>query len=260
MVLRAARGQVTTPIGVVIGLIGSPASSSRCRASGCSLGLGVLALLGYRAYAGLADRHRNLERLYGFSRTLSSSPDLDRSWPTCWRRPGNSCTPSAPPPRSSTRRAASSRVCGWRATRSPGRRTARDGRRPLAAGAGHRRGDPAAAAADHARARGAALAGHLRAARRHRRPAARRDGRHRRARRRRPARRRPQLRGSTTCPCSRRWPTTPARPAERRADRPAPPRGPARRPHRAAEPRAPAAAADRRAGGRRGPAQPPVPR
>ncbi len=77
MALRAARGQVTTPIGVVVGLIGVTSLAQSVQSLWLLLGLGVLVLVGYRAYGGLLDRHRNLERLYGFSRTLSSTPDLD---------------------------------------------------------------------------------------------------------------------------------------------------------------------------------------
>jgi diguanylate cyclase (GGDEF)-like protein len=77
MVVRVARGQLTTPIGVVVGLIGVTSLAQSLDSLWLLLGLGVLVLLGYRAYGGLLDRHQNLERLYGFSRALSATPDLD---------------------------------------------------------------------------------------------------------------------------------------------------------------------------------------
>jgi diguanylate cyclase (GGDEF)-like protein len=77
MLMRAARVQKTTPVGVVIGLIGVTCLAQSLASLWLLLGLGVLGLLAYRTYGGLLDRHRNLERLYGFSRTLSSTPDLD---------------------------------------------------------------------------------------------------------------------------------------------------------------------------------------
>ena len=77
MLQRNVRGQVNTPIGVVVGLIGVTSLTQSLQSLWLLIGLGALVLLGYRAYAGLLDRHRNLERLYGFSRTLSSTPDLD---------------------------------------------------------------------------------------------------------------------------------------------------------------------------------------
>ncbi len=77
MLLRAAHGQMSTPVGVVIGLIAVTSLAQSLQSTWLLLGLGILVLLGYRAYGALLDRHRNLERLYGFSRTLSGAPDLD---------------------------------------------------------------------------------------------------------------------------------------------------------------------------------------
>jgi diguanylate cyclase (GGDEF)-like protein len=77
MVIRTARGQLTTPVGVLIGLIGVTSLAQSLQSLWLLLGLGVIVLIAYRTYVALLDRHRNLERLYGFSRTLSSTPDLD---------------------------------------------------------------------------------------------------------------------------------------------------------------------------------------
>jgi diguanylate cyclase (GGDEF)-like protein len=74
---RIVRGQMTTPIGVVVGLIGVTSLAQSVDSLWLLMGLGFLVLAGYRAYGGLLDRHQNLERLYGFSRTLSGTPDLD---------------------------------------------------------------------------------------------------------------------------------------------------------------------------------------
>src|SRR5918993_127613 len=77
MVLRIARGQINTPIGVLIGLIGVTSLAQSLQSMWLLLGLGLIVLVAYRAYGALLDRHRNLERIYGFSRTLSGTPDLD---------------------------------------------------------------------------------------------------------------------------------------------------------------------------------------
>ena len=42
-----------------------------------ALAFGVLLLLAFRAYASLAERHLNLERLYRFSQAVSSAPEID---------------------------------------------------------------------------------------------------------------------------------------------------------------------------------------
>jgi diguanylate cyclase (GGDEF)-like protein len=77
MLQRAAQGQLTTPIGVIIGLIAVVSLTQSLQSVWLLVGLGAVVLAGYRAYGGLLDRHRNLERLYGFSRALSGTPDLD---------------------------------------------------------------------------------------------------------------------------------------------------------------------------------------
>jgi diguanylate cyclase (GGDEF)-like protein len=77
MLQRNVRGQVNTPIGVVVGLIGVTSLAQSLQSLWLLIGFGALVLLGYRAYGTLLDRHRNLERLYGFSRALSTTPDLD---------------------------------------------------------------------------------------------------------------------------------------------------------------------------------------
>ena len=79
MLLSSARGQVTTPVGVIIGLIGVTSLTQSLQSLWLLLGLGVLVLLGYRAYGGLLDRHLNLERLYGSAARWRHPLELDGS-------------------------------------------------------------------------------------------------------------------------------------------------------------------------------------
>jgi diguanylate cyclase (GGDEF)-like protein len=76
-VMGAARGQLAAMIGVVVGLIAVTSLAQAVQNAWLLAGLGGLVVVGFRAYGTLLDRHRNLERLYDFSRTLSSAPELD---------------------------------------------------------------------------------------------------------------------------------------------------------------------------------------
>ena len=50
------------------------------------LAAGIVLMLGYRAYAGLADRHNSLERLFRFSRELNVAPESDEVLPSILRQ------------------------------------------------------------------------------------------------------------------------------------------------------------------------------
>ena len=62
---------------VTLGLVGVVSLAGIARARWLLLGFGVLLLLAFRAYASLAERHLNLERLYRFSQAVSSAAELD---------------------------------------------------------------------------------------------------------------------------------------------------------------------------------------
>ena len=76
-VVRTSRGQLAAAIGVVVGLIAVTSLAQSLQSAWLLAGLGALVLAGYRVYGTLLERHRNLERLYTFSRTLSGASDLD---------------------------------------------------------------------------------------------------------------------------------------------------------------------------------------
>jgi diguanylate cyclase (GGDEF)-like protein len=74
---EAVTSQVAVPMSIALGLI-CVTSLSASLASGWLLaGYGGLLLVAYRMYAGLADRHLNLERLYRFSQAVSNAPEVD---------------------------------------------------------------------------------------------------------------------------------------------------------------------------------------
>ena len=75
--VRTARGQLAAAIGVVVGLIAVTSLAQSVQSAWLLTVMGGLVLAGYRVYGTLLDRHRNLERLYDFSRTLSGAPQLD---------------------------------------------------------------------------------------------------------------------------------------------------------------------------------------
>ncbi len=70
-------GQTAAPVAVVVGLVAVTCLTRSLDSAVLLAGLGAALLVGYRAYGSLVDRHRNLERLYRFSRTLSDTTDLD---------------------------------------------------------------------------------------------------------------------------------------------------------------------------------------
>jgi diguanylate cyclase (GGDEF)-like protein len=70
-------GDPAAPVVVTVGLV-AVLSLSYSPLSGALLLFLAVGLLGaYRAYAALADRHLNLERLYRFTQAVSSSPEVD---------------------------------------------------------------------------------------------------------------------------------------------------------------------------------------
>jgi diguanylate cyclase (GGDEF)-like protein len=76
--LMTDAGSLAVPaMGVTLGLIAVVTLAASTTAGWLLLAFGVLALLAFRAYASLAERHLNLERLYRFSRAVSSAPEVD---------------------------------------------------------------------------------------------------------------------------------------------------------------------------------------
>jgi diguanylate cyclase (GGDEF)-like protein len=70
-------GDPAAPAVVTIGLVAVSSLGYSPRNAWLLLLLAVGVLAGYRAYAALADRHLNLERLYRFTQAVSSSPEVD---------------------------------------------------------------------------------------------------------------------------------------------------------------------------------------
>jgi diguanylate cyclase (GGDEF)-like protein len=76
--LMTEAGSLAVPaMGVTLGLIAVLTLAASTTAGWLLLAFGILALLAFRAYASLAERHLNLERLYRFSRAVSSAPEVD---------------------------------------------------------------------------------------------------------------------------------------------------------------------------------------
>jgi diguanylate cyclase (GGDEF)-like protein len=76
--LMTDAGSLAVPaMGVTLGLIAVVTLAASTTAGWLLLTFGILALLAFRAYASLAERHLNLERLYRFSRAVSSAPEVD---------------------------------------------------------------------------------------------------------------------------------------------------------------------------------------
>jgi diguanylate cyclase (GGDEF)-like protein len=73
---KAAPAQVPA-MGVTIALVAVTALAASPVSAWLLAGFGVLLLLAFRAYASLAERHLQLERLYRFSQAVSSSPEID---------------------------------------------------------------------------------------------------------------------------------------------------------------------------------------
>ena len=76
--LMTDAGSLAVPaMGVTLGLIAVVTLAASTTAGWLLLAFGVLALLAFRAYASLAERHLNLERLYRFSQAVSTAPEVD---------------------------------------------------------------------------------------------------------------------------------------------------------------------------------------
>jgi diguanylate cyclase (GGDEF)-like protein len=76
--LMTEAGSLAVPaMGVTLGLIAVLTLESSTTAGWLLLAFGILSLMAFRTYASLAERHLNLERLYRFSRAVSSAPEVD---------------------------------------------------------------------------------------------------------------------------------------------------------------------------------------
>jgi diguanylate cyclase (GGDEF)-like protein len=76
--LLTGAGSLAVPaMGVTLGLIAVLTLAASTTAGWLLLAFGILSLLAFRAYASLAERHLNLERLYRFSRAVSGAPEVD---------------------------------------------------------------------------------------------------------------------------------------------------------------------------------------
>jgi diguanylate cyclase (GGDEF)-like protein len=76
--LLSEAGSYAVPaMGVTLGLIAVLCLVASPTAAWLLVGSGLLALLAFRTYASLAERHLNLERLYSFSQAVSSAPEVD---------------------------------------------------------------------------------------------------------------------------------------------------------------------------------------
>jgi diguanylate cyclase (GGDEF)-like protein len=69
--------QQTAPMVVTIALVTVTSLSASAASAWLLIAFGALLLLAYRAYASLAGRHLNLERLYRFSQAVSRAPEID---------------------------------------------------------------------------------------------------------------------------------------------------------------------------------------
>jgi diguanylate cyclase (GGDEF)-like protein len=74
---EAVLGQPAGPMAVTIGLIAVTSLSASLHSALLLVAFGALLLLAYRAYASLAERHLNLERMYRFTQVVSSAPEID---------------------------------------------------------------------------------------------------------------------------------------------------------------------------------------
>jgi diguanylate cyclase (GGDEF)-like protein len=70
-------GDPAAPLVITMGLVGVLSLSAAPDSAVLLLLGGAGLLLGYRAYASLADRHLNTERLYRFAQAVTSSPEVD---------------------------------------------------------------------------------------------------------------------------------------------------------------------------------------
>jgi diguanylate cyclase (GGDEF)-like protein len=70
-------GDLTTPVVVTMALIAVTSLAYSATSAILLLAGAAALLLGYRSYAALADRHLSLERVYGFTRAVSTSPEAE---------------------------------------------------------------------------------------------------------------------------------------------------------------------------------------
>jgi diguanylate cyclase (GGDEF)-like protein len=70
-------GDPAAPLVITVGLVGVLSLSAAPNSAVLLLLGGAGLLLGYRAYASLADQHLNTERLYRFAQAVTSSPEVD---------------------------------------------------------------------------------------------------------------------------------------------------------------------------------------
>ena len=75
--LKIGIGQPAPAIAVTAGLVAVTSLSASLNSAVLLLAFGLLVLMSFRAYASLAQRHLNLERLYRFSQAVSSAPEID---------------------------------------------------------------------------------------------------------------------------------------------------------------------------------------
>ncbi|MFD2092014.1 putative bifunctional diguanylate cyclase/phosphodiesterase [Blastococcus deserti] len=70
-------GLAVAPMVVTLALVAVTSLGASPQSTWLLVAFGILLLLAYRAYASLAHRHLNLERLYRFSQAVSSAPEVD---------------------------------------------------------------------------------------------------------------------------------------------------------------------------------------
>jgi diguanylate cyclase (GGDEF)-like protein len=75
--LRESILQPMPSVAVTTALIAVTSLSASLISAGLLLPFGALLLMSFRAYASLAERHLNLERLYRFSQAVSNGPEID---------------------------------------------------------------------------------------------------------------------------------------------------------------------------------------
>jgi diguanylate cyclase (GGDEF)-like protein len=75
--LKTGIGQPAPAIAVTAGLVAVTSLSASLNSAVLLVVFGLLMLVSFRAYASLAERHLNLERLYRFSQAVSSAPEID---------------------------------------------------------------------------------------------------------------------------------------------------------------------------------------
>src|SRR3954447_24815929 len=75
--MKTGIGQPAPAIAVTAGLVAVTSLSASLNSAVLLVVFGLLMLVSFRAYASLAERHLNLERLYRFSQAVSTAPEID---------------------------------------------------------------------------------------------------------------------------------------------------------------------------------------